>query len=411
MRSFLPSPRGILAISCLILLPACAGTPDTAGDHTGNERAIVARHSATDPCALPAPDVSWQVAPPATLGFAPDRLCSTLRGVAGGSDNVHSLLVERHRKLLAEVYRTGTDTPINSSLIAQLLPSTATAFSSDTLHDVRSVSKSVIGLLTGIAIGRGQLHASDRVLDYYPELARLRTQGREDITVQHLLTMSAGLEWQEMSHGWLTSSETPLLWRRQPVSYYLDRTLATKPGEVFNYAGGATMVLADLLVRVNGRPLEQLVREDLFGPLGIIRWEWVPNLRGVPMAYAGLRLLPRDMLKIGRLVNNQGRWQGRQVVPRDWIASMQQQHVSAGLPFMGMKGGKVGYGYQWWNGTVDWHDKTLRWSAAIGNGGQRIVVVPELDLTVVVTAGEYGSPAIQNTVGRIVAAVLDDIEF
>lgn len=411
MRSFSPSLRVVLASSCLILLPACAGTPGAARDHTANEQTTVAIRSAADPCALPAADVSWQVALPATLGFSPDRLCSTLRDVAGGSENVHSLLVERQGKLLAEIYRNGTDTPINSSLIAQLLPGTAATFSANTLHDVRSVSKSVIGLLTGITIGRGRLHASDRVLDHFPELESLRTQGREDITVQHLLTMSAGLEWQEMSHGWLTSSETPLLWRRQPVSYYLDRTLVTKPGEVFNYAGGATMVLADLLVRVNGRPLEQLVREDLFGPLGITRWEWVPNLRGVPMAYAGLRLLPRDMLKIGRLVNDQGRWQGRQVVPQDWIADMQRQHVPAGLAFMGMKGGEVGYGYQWWNGTVDWHGKTLRWSAAIGNGGQRIAVVPALDLTIVVTAGEYGSPAIQKTVGRIVAAVLDDMEF
>lgn len=410
MRSFLPSPTNLLASACLILLSACAGTPNTAGDHIGSERAVVARRSAADPCALPPADVSWQVAPPATLGFAPDKLCNTLRGVAGGADNVHGLLVERHGKLLAEVYRSGTDTPINSSLIAQLLPGTATAFSSDTLHDVRSVSKSVIGLLTGIAIGREQLHVNDKVLDLYPELASLRTQGRENITVQHLLTMSAGLEWQEMSHGWLTSSETPLLWRRQPVSYYLNRTLVTKPGEVFNYAGGATAVLADLLVRVSGRPLEQLVREDLFGPLNITSWEWVPNLRGVPMAYAGLRLLPRDMLKIGRLVNNQGRWLGRQVVPQNWIVDMQRQHVAARLPFMGMKGGEVGYGYQWWNGTVDWHGKPLRWTAAIGNGGQRIAVVPELDLTVVVTAGDYGSPAIQTAVGRIVAAVLDVIE-
>ncbi|NEX64744.1 serine hydrolase domain-containing protein [Noviherbaspirillum galbum] len=410
MRAFSPSLKLVLVCSCLILLTACAGTPGVTREHTGNENAAVAIRSAADPCTLPTADSSWEVAPPASLGFSPDKLCNTLRDVAGGSDNVHGLLVERHGKLLAEIYRNGTDTPINSSLIAQLLPGTAASFSADTLHDVRSVSKSVIGLLTGITIGRGQLHASDKVLDHYPELGSLRTEGREEITVQHLLTMSAGLEWQEMSHGWLTSSETPLLWRRQAVSYYLNRTLVTRPGEVFNYAGGATMVLADLLVRVNGRPLEQLVQEDLFGPLGITRWEWVPNLRGVPMAYAGLRLLPRDMLKLGRLANAQGRWQGRQVVPQTWIADMQRQHVPARLAFMGMKGGDVGYGYQWWNGTVDWHGKTLRWSAAIGNGGQRIAVVPALDLTVVVTAGEYGSPAIQKAVGRIVAAVLDDME-
>jgi CubicO group peptidase (beta-lactamase class C family) len=400
----------MLAGFCILMLTACAGGQPAAGSSAANGPSAGAKHSGADVCALPAANGDWQVELPARHGFAPDRLCNTLRAVANGPANVHGLLVERHGKLLAEVYRTGTDTPINSSLIAQLLPGAETTFSAATLHDVRSISKSVVGLLAGITIGRGGVRLNDKVLDHYPELNYLRTLGRENITVEHLLTMSSGLEWHEMSRGWATSSETPLLWRRLPVPYYLDRTPVTKPGEVFNYAGGATMVLADLLVRVNKKPLEQIAKEDLFGPLGIVQWEWAANMRGITMAYAGLRLLPRDMLKIGRMVNMRGSWNGRQIVPQDWISDMQRQYLPTGLAFMGIKNGDVGYGYQWWNGTVDWHGKTLHWSAAIGNGGQRIVVVPALDLTVVVISGDYGSPMIQKTVGQIVAAVLEDID-
>jgi CubicO group peptidase (beta-lactamase class C family) len=394
----------MLAVVAFALLPACAGTPGAARTDGAAGGAVPA--AVTHPCALPASDRFWQAVSPAAQGFMQDKLCRTLQEIAGGPDNVHSILIERHGNLLAELYRTGKDTPISAPLITQLLPAASTSFTASTLHDARSVSKSVIGLLTGITIQRGALRLEDRVLDHFPELSELRTRGREDITVRHLLTMSAGLDWQEIRQGWLTSNETPLLWRKAPAKYYFDRPLTSQPGTMFNYAGGATMVLAELLVRANAKPLEQLVKEDLFGPLGIDRWEWATNLRGLPMAYAGLRIRPRDMLKLGRLVNNRGRWQGRQVVPEAWIEDTLKQHVPANLGFMGL-GGEVGYGYQWWNGTVDWHGKILAWSAAIGNGGQRILVVPSLDVTIVVTAGDYGSPTMQKTVGQIVVALLD----
>jgi CubicO group peptidase (beta-lactamase class C family) len=410
MRAIRYRTTWIPAAFALALLPACTGALNVVHpDHAGRPGMKADNTDKTSSCALPETDSFWQATSPAAQGFAQDRLCRTLQKLAGGSDNVHSILIERHEKLLAEIYRTGKDTPINAPLIAQLLPPKPVAFSAESLHDARSVSKSVIGLLVGITVQRGGLKLDDRVLDHYPELNELRTQGRENITVAHLLTMSAGLDWQELRHGWLTSNETPLLWRKAPVKYYFDRPLASKPGMEFNYAGGATMALADLLIRVNAKPLEQLVKEDLFDPLGITAWEWATNLRGAPMAYAGLRIRPRDMLKIGRLVNNRGRWQGRQIVTESWIDATLKQHVPANFDFMGLHGGEVGYGYQWWNGTVEWRGQTLRWSAAIGNGGQRILVVPALDVTIVVTAGDYGSPAIQRTVGRIVVELLDAV--
>lgn len=355
---------------------------------------------------MPAPDNGWQVDTPSGTGFRQDVLCTRLREIAGGKDNVHSVLIERHGKLVAELYRSGKDSPL--SVHSGLLPVT-TAFSKDTLHDARSISKSVVGLLVGISIERGKLQLTDRVLDYFPELSTYRSNGRERIEVRDLLTMSSGLEWNEMGRGMLTSSETRLIWQSDPVDYYFDRPPITLPGQHFNYAGGATAALASLLEKVNGKPFSQIVKDDLFEPLEITDWEWVVNWRGVPMAYAGLRIKPRDMLKLGRLMQNGGRWNSRQIVPARWIGDTMRPHLPTSIHFMSIKDGAVNYGYQWWNGSVDWHGRILQWSAAIGNGGQRIFVVPELDVTIVITAGDYGSADIQMVVGQIIAGLLDTI--
>lgn len=209
-------------------------------------------------------------------------------------------------------------------------------------------------------------------------------------------------------HGMLTSSETPLTWKSDPLSYF-DRALITLPGERFNYVGGATAALVSLLEKFNGKPFRQIVKEDLFEPLQVTDWEWVANWRGVPMAYAGLRIKPRDMLELGRLMQNRGRWNSRQIVPARWIGDTMRPHLPTSIYFMSIKDGTVNYGYQWWNGSTDWRGRTLQWSAAIGNGGQRIFVVPALDVSIVITAGDYNSPNIQMVVGQMIAGLLDTI--
>jgi CubicO group peptidase (beta-lactamase class C family) len=100
------------------------------------------------------------------------------------------------------------------------------------------------------------------------------------------------------------------------------------------------------------------------------------------MPFNGLRMRPRDLVKIGRMVLDHGRWGGRQVVPADWIAASLQPRLATGF-------GGLGYGYQWWTGTLDWKGKAIPWAAAFGNGGQRLFVVPDLDMTVAITAGAY----------------------
>jgi CubicO group peptidase (beta-lactamase class C family) len=341
-------------------------------------------------CAAPAIlDDGWQAVDIEASGFDAAALCAVLGRVAGGTSNIHGIVVERRGRLVTELYRRGKDRSIWSLFTRE------TDFAPTVLHDLRSVSKSVVGLLVGMARGQGKIDVAASPLAYYPRYADLRSPERDAITLEHLLTMSSGLEWNESitSYGTLANDETRLYWDWKPYRYVLSRPIVAKPGTQFNYNGGGTAVLADIVVRVTGTPLRDFARTALFEPLGIREWEWVADPWRRPLAFAGLRMRPRDLAKIGRLMLARGEWQGRQVVPADWVAESLRPHIATG--------DGLGYGYQWWTGAVDWEGKSLAWSAAFGNGGQRLFVVPELDLTVVITAGAYNDPQIRRTVTEI----------
>lgn len=314
----------------------------------------------------------------AKAGFAAPTLCALLEAPAHDKANVHAIVVLRHGATVAERYYTGMDRSVWSPFARKV------EFDAATRHDLRSISKSVTSLLWGIAQQEGRLPALDTpVLDLYPELSALKTGGREAVTLRQLFTMTSGLAWQEPIRYNASNDEAGLYWRSSQARYVFDR-LVKNPG-VFNYNGGGTAVLTQILAQRTGMPLPEFARRRLFAPLGITDWEWQHDLRGRPMAFAGLRLRPADVAKLGQLVLQRGQWQGRQVVPAAWLDESLQPRVDTG-------DGQQ-YGYQWWSGMVDAAGTQHRWHAAVGNGGQRLFIVPSLELVVVVTAGGYNSGA------------------
>ncbi|MBS1767924.1 MAG: serine hydrolase [Acidobacteria bacterium] len=338
----------------------------------------------------------WETADPAQAGFDATRIREAIKGLADGGLDIHSVLVERHGRLVAEVYRRGKDRGVYS-LFAH-----TTDFGPTTLHDTRSVGKSVVSLLLGIARAQGKLGAiTTPAVDFYPEYPDLATPQLKAITLEHLLTMSSGFKWSEGGPG--HDDEHSLYWKWSPCYYALSRPIATAPGTVFNYNSGGNAVLSDILVRVTGMPLKDFARKNLFEPLGITDWEWTSDLHGRPMSFTGLRMRPRDMAKIGRLVLAHGQWEGRQIVPAGWIEASLQPRISTG--FDGMS-----YGYQWWTGAVAWQGRTLPWAAAFGNGSQRVFVVPDLDMAVVVTAGAYGDLQVARRVNAFIQDVVSTVQ-
>lgn len=316
---------------------------------------------------------------------------------AAADADLHAVLAWRSGRMLVEHYRRSSDQPVGDWLAREV------TFGPDVLHDMRSVSKSVVALLVGQAVARGEIDLATPILDFHPDLADLRRDGREAIRLSHLLDMASGLAWNETTstYGSGANDETRLWWDVSPARYVLDRPLVAAPGALWNYNGGHTVLLADVLEQRSGRKLLDLARTDLFEPLGITTWEWRSGANRRPLAYAGLRLTPPDLLRLGRLALARGAWEGRQVVPEAWIAATLQPSIVVGK-------GPLTYGRHWWSGTVQRGGRSLAWIAALGNGGQRLYVVPDLELAVVFTAGAYNSERIgvpeASLFRRIVAA-------
>lgn len=320
---------------------------------------------------------------PARAALQATALDATALEQAAAAVDLHSLLVWQRGQMLLEHYRSSRDRPVGSWFSREV------AFGPDVLHDLRSISKSVVGLLVGQAVGRGQIDIDTPVLDHFPELADLKSGPQAAIRLSHLLHMSSGLAWSEDSttYGKASNDETRLYFDGTPARYILDRPLAHEPGTVWNYNGGCTWLLGEVLKRRTGRALPDLARDDLFGPMGVTHWEWRGGAHGQPLAYAGVRLPPRALLNLGRLVMDGGLWEGRPLLPAAWAAAVQQ-------PAMRVGNGPLQYGYQWWGGPVDQGGRPLTWTGGFGNGGQRLFVVPALQLVVVMNAGQYNSGSI-----------------
>lgn len=154
----------------------------------------------------------------------------------------------------------------------------------------------------------------------------------------------------------------------------------------WTYNGGATALLARLIAKGTGQPLQDFAQEVLFEPLGIARTEWESGSDGEAIAASGLRMVPRDLARIGVMLLGGGLWNGRQVIPAEWLKA-------SFTPAVSMPDGRH-YGFQWYLGVVPRNDGAgkVRWEeaiSAVGNGGQRLFILPRVDLAVAVTAGNY----------------------
>ncbi|HTR83050.1 MAG TPA: serine hydrolase [Reyranella sp.] len=285
-----------------------------------------------------------------------DKLSRVADGIAASGADIHSLLVARGAATIFERYFPG--------------------FDADKLHDTKSVTKSVASLAFGIAVDRGLIGIDDPLAKYFPDSPDL------GLRVSHLLTMSLGLKWVEATPatGDDDNDEARMHRARDPARYVLSLPVTDPPGQKFFYNTGALTLLSVLVREATGRPLDEFAKEVLFEPLGITAWEWT-RYRGDSDAGGGLRLRPRDMMKIGQLVLAGGSWNGRRIVSKAWIDASTTPKLEASSGYK--------YGYLWWLGRSPYNGRELAVIAALGRGGQSIRIVPGLDLVVVVTAGYY----------------------
>jgi CubicO group peptidase (beta-lactamase class C family) len=295
----------------------------------------------------------------------------------GTYPNIHSLHIVRNNKLVYENYWPGKDESWGDELGIRI-------HGRDSLHDIRSISKSIVSACVGIARQQGKIKSIDqKVFDFFPEFKKLDTGLISSLTIKHLLTMSSGLVWnEEVPYDNPENSEIRMIRSSNPVEYVLSQPLEFQPGVSWKYNGGTTQLLAAIIEKVTGKKVDQFANEYLFQPLDIKQFEWA-KYPGTdqPAAASGLRLRPRDLLKFGLLYNNNGTWNGKQIISKEWIEESFQSHVQ--------RPGGGAYGYQFWLWQDTINNKPIPFIACIGNGDQRIFFDRTHHMVVVTTAGNY----------------------
>lgn len=301
----------------------------------------------------------WPISTPEEQGMNATKLNQMVENIDALDLAIDSVLVVRHGYLVLEEYRHG--------------------YNQQSLRQLYSIAKSFTSSLVGIAIQKGNIHSvNQKVIDIFPERTIDNMDSRKaNLTIEHLLTMTAGLEWSD----WDPSKPyTSADWVRSPdlTQFSLDRPMAYDPGEKWEYCNGASHLLSAIIAETTGYSTYDFARECLFNPLNITNLSWERARDGVARGDTGLHLTSRDMAKLGYLYLKNGTWNGQQIVPAEWVAKSTMTHCSNCC--MPMLLCDKGYGYQWWTSP-----KTgVYWAS--GMFGQTIYVVPELDVVVVFTA-------------------------
>jgi len=319
----------------------------------------------------PLVEYPWERSTPESVGL--DRyVLATMTNLiyAGGFGQIHSLIILKENKLVYEDYFNG--------------------YSQTDIHPLYSVTKSVTSSLLGLAVDRAYINdlgvsAAAFFPEYQPAIESdpLKSQ----ITLENLLTMSAGFDWDEDTYPY----EDPLndVYRLSRSSDWMrfiwQLPMENTPGNVFRYNSGCTMLISEILDKSIGRPVDDFAQIFLFKPLDITFWDWESGPNSVINTGWGLQMRPVDMIKLGHLYLNQGIWQSKQIIPSDWITRSTKVHM--------IVNGSFNYAYQWWRVSdessmgsgLTVNDLFFAW----GYGGQFIFVIPHLNMVVVSTAGNF----------------------
>ena len=378
------------------------------------------------------PTESWPATTPSAVGLDPMALAKLDADIAAGTYGyIDSMLVIRHgnvaydrsyKHAYDEIYgkEARTPGPLNAhdptGPYNYFNPWWHPFYHRGDLHTMQSVTKTVTSVVIGTAIARNEFPALDTpVLTFFDTAKVANVDDRKRrMTIRHLLTMTAGLDWDEDLPYSDPRNATSLMeasfdW----VQFTIDRPMAQEPGAAFKYNSGATQLLSHIFSRVTGKDIEEYAQQHLFAPLGIERFYWKRSPSGLADTEGGLYLLPRDVAKIGYLFLKDGVWDGQVIVRPEWVkASITPSVTVSDLPNggSGAAGGAIKYGFKWWLYSYGRGATQVAWAGS-GFGGQRPIVLPEKDLIVVFTGWnilpDRPSLAPRVAIERILQAVTD----
>ena len=293
------------------------------------------------------PDGEWRASTPEEQGVDSNKIVAMLQSIQASKLDFHSILIIKNGYLITETYWA--------------------PYHRTTTHNVKSAAKSIISALVGIALEHRCLNVlRQKVSEFFPEY--VYGPLKENISLSDLMTMRSGLNWKE------DSGPSPF-----DVKRWKDVSMRDRPGERFEYNTALTHMMSAILTKVSKEDTRNFADSFLFKPLGIKNYEWKRGIDGYYCGGSELFLTPRDMAKFGYLYLNNGLWDGQQVVPSQWIRDSTSNKVRIASDANFYTG--LDYGYWWWI-----QEKAYM---AWGAGGQYIVVRPDLDLVVVITANGF----------------------
>lgn len=311
----------------------------------------------------PAPTEDWPAASPESQGVDSTQLAAALEQLRPPRQNIHSLLVVRNGYLIAEAYFSPYD--------------------GKQPHDLASVTKSLTATLIGLAVLQGKIKSvQEPMLSFFKGRKFANPDpnpalGKERITIEHLLTMASGLD--------CAGRGEPALWGMlsadDNVQYMLDRPVIAEPGSTYGYCSGGMHLLSAIVTQATGMKTADFAQKYLFGPLGIRSANWPQDPQGINHGFGNLHLLPRDVAKLGLLFLNQGKWNGQQIVPAEWLKAATRSHIKTGGP------GTSDYGYGW---RVPPPGNAVAFEAS-GRGGQQLSILPSKHTVIVFNGGGFST--------------------
>lgn len=291
----------------------------------------------------------------------------------GTYPNIDGIIVEHCDEIIVEEYFNG--------------------FDKQSRHDMRSSFKSVTSLLTGIAVDKKLVAIDDKLVKYFPEL-----EGSEkgNITIQNLLEMRSGLNCEEFydigpyCEGAMTNTDD---W----IAYCLNIRLQRQPGLNWSYSSNDPMIIGEVVSRASGMTIMEFAKENLFEPLNISDYEWTISPKGRGMTAGSFYIRPIDMLKITRLVYDNGNWKGKQIVSEHWIKKSTNCEIDIDFSFTRYSKmpnavyESAYYGFYWYQENLKYNDINTKVLFASGNGGNYMMILPEYNAKIVFTGSNYGN--------------------
>jgi CubicO group peptidase (beta-lactamase class C family) len=327
----------------------------------------------------------WTTASPQSVAISPQPLLKMEQAIRSGAfKKIGSVLIARHGKLVYESYFDGN---------------------ADSVRNTRSATKTITGMLIGIAIDQHLLPGVDTpVLSLLDQKPRQNPDVRkEKITIEDLMTMSSALEcddWNAFSQG----NEERMYLVEDWVQFTLDLPLRAFPsweqkphdspyGRSFSYCTAGAATLSAVLARVSHSTVPEFARKNLFEPLGIEKTEWQFSPMGLAQTGGGLGLTSRELLTLGQFYANDGVWQGKRLLSAEWVKTSIAPHARID--------DQTEYGYFWWLKSFAAGGKSYRAYFMSGNGGNKVAVIPELDLVVVLTSTNYSTKGMHEQTERL----------